>query len=64
MLSCAPGLVPAYKRLIDEGLALPLGEALKLERRASAEHARGVTPDAVAGRRAAVQARGRDQTRE
>jgi enoyl-CoA hydratase len=64
MLSCAPGLVPAYKRLIDEGLALPLGEALRLERRASAEHARDVSAEAVAGRRAAVQARGRDQTRE
>ena len=62
MLSCAPGLVPAYKRLIDDGLALPLAEGLRLERERSAAHARGVTAESVARRRADIQARGRQQT--
>ena len=61
MLSCDPATLLAYKRLIDRGYAETFGEGLRLERRASAEHMKGVTPDTVAARRAAVQQRGRKQ---
>jgi enoyl-CoA hydratase len=61
MLSCDPATLLAYKRLIDRGYAESFGEGLRLERRASAEHMKGVTPDTVAARRAAVQQRGRKQ---
>lgn len=37
MLAAPPGVLPDYKGLIDDGLALPLGEALRLERKRSAE---------------------------
>lgn len=63
MLSCEPDALRAYKRLIDEGFGMPYADARRLEARASREHARGLTSEAVAGRRRAVQERGRAQTR-
>lgn len=62
MLSCVPEALRGYKALIDRGFALPFGEALAHESRASAEHMRSIQPEAVAERRAAIQARGRDQS--
>jgi len=62
MLSCVPDALRGYKRLIDEGFALPFGEALQHEARLSAEHMRTLRPDAVADRRAAIQERGRNQS--
>ncbi len=53
--------IAAYKKLIDEGYALPMGEALALEHRTSSAANAQVTPEAVEARRAAVQARGRAQ---
>lgn len=50
-----------YKRIIDEGFALPYGEALAHEHKASSTHNRTVTPEAVEARRAAIQARARTQ---
>jgi enoyl-CoA hydratase len=50
-----------YKRIIDEGYDLALGDGLTLERRLSGAHNRSVTPEMVEARRAAVQARGRTQ---
>lgn len=50
-----------YKKLIDDGFALPFGEAMALEHRVSSAANRAVTPEAVEARRAAVQARGRAQ---
>ncbi len=50
-----------YKRIIDDGFALPYGEALAHEHRASSAHNRTVTPEAVEARRAAIQARARTQ---
>jgi len=50
-----------YKRIIDEGFALPYGEALAHEHKASSAHNRTVTPEAVEARRAAIQARARTQ---
>jgi enoyl-CoA hydratase len=54
-------MLVAYKGLIDEGYALPFGEALALERARCAAHNAGVTPEMIEARRAAVQARGRSQ---
>ena len=50
-----------YKQIIDEGYALPFGEALKHETANSAPHNRAVTPEMVETRRAAIQVRGRAQ---
>jgi enoyl-CoA hydratase len=61
MLSCDPASLRGYKRLIDDGFALPYGEALRLETRVSAEHLRRVRPEDVAARRESVQNRGRLQ---
>ena len=63
ILSCDARTVRAIKRLHREGGALALGEALALEGRASIEHARSVSAADVAGRRRAVQERGRSQAR-
>ncbi|WEK44565.1 MAG: enoyl-CoA hydratase [Candidatus Sphingomonas colombiensis] len=53
--------IMGYKKLIDEGHALPFGEAMALEHRISSAANALVTPEAVEARRAAVQARGRTQ---
>jgi len=50
-----------YKRMIDRGYEQTLAEGLRLESRESREHLAGVTPDAVAARRADIQRRGRAQ---
>jgi enoyl-CoA hydratase len=63
MLSCDPAVLRAYKRVIDDGYARTFGEGLQLESDASRAHARTLTPDAIAARRAGVQARGREQRR-
>ncbi len=63
MLGCDPATLRAYKRLIDDGFARPFGDALRLETETSRAHARGLTADAIAARRAGIQARGRSQTR-
>lgn len=61
MASCVPEVLVQYKRLIDEGYSLPFADAMKLEARRSIEHAKTVTPDAIEGRRSAIQQRGRAQ---
>jgi enoyl-CoA hydratase len=50
-----------YKRIIDEGYDLPLGEGMVLEQRLSTANNRTVTPQMVEARREAIQARGRTQ---
>jgi enoyl-CoA hydratase len=50
-----------YKKIIDEGYDLPLGEGMSLEQRLSSANNRTVTPQMVEARRAAIQARGRSQ---
>lgn len=59
--SADPDFIAAYKRLIDDGFALPFGEAMALEHERSSAENRAVTPESVEARRAAVQARGRAQ---
>jgi enoyl-CoA hydratase len=62
MLSCDPQSLRGYKQLIDAGFATTYEEGLRLEARVSRDHARAITPEMVAKRRAAVQERGRRQT--
>jgi enoyl-CoA hydratase len=61
MASCVPEVLPKYKKLIDEGYAMPFGDAMRLEARRSIEHARSVTPEAIEARRSGIQERGRSQ---
>ena len=61
MLSCDPVVMRAYKRVIDAGYAQTFGEGLRLENDASRAHARTLTAESIATRRAGVQARGREQ---
>jgi enoyl-CoA hydratase len=56
-----PDKVTAYKQLIDDGFAIPYGDALKLERERSSTLNAQVTPDVVAKNREDVMARGREQ---
>jgi enoyl-CoA hydratase len=61
MLSCDPIVMRGYKRVIDEGYARTFADGLELEGTASRAHARTLSADAIAERRAGVQARGREQ---
>ncbi len=61
MLSCDPVLLRSYKRVIDEGYAQTFTDGLRLENDASRAHARTLTAESIATRRAGVQARGREQ---
>jgi enoyl-CoA hydratase len=62
MLSCDAQSLRGYKQLIDEGYATTFAAGLRLEARASREHAKQITPEIVADRRGAVQERGRRQS--
>lgn len=59
--SAEPAMVQAYKRVIDEGHRLPLGQALEMEREHNRAWSARLSPEALAERRAQVQARGRQQ---
>ena len=61
MLSCDRDVVRQYKRVIDAGFAASFGDGLRIETAASRAHARSITPESIAARRAGVQARGREQ---
>jgi enoyl-CoA hydratase len=61
--SCPQDVVRAYKRVIDHGFATTFADGMRVEARANREHARTLTPEAIAARRAGVQSRGRDQSR-
>ena len=54
-------MLRAYKSLIDDGFALPFGEALALEGRRSSAFNAGVSAEAIEARRAGIQARARAQ---
>lgn len=56
-----PDALKTYKALIDDGGALPLGEALRLERERCKAWAARMPPGAVDAQRQAVIERGRDQ---
>ena len=59
--SADPGMVQAYKGLIDQGYAQSFGEALATEQRVSSAANRQVSAEDVAARRNAVMERGRSQ---
>ncbi len=61
MCSCDPVLLRNYKKVIDDGFAMPFGDALGMEIRRSAEHAASVTAESVEAARKAVTERGRGQ---
>jgi enoyl-CoA hydratase len=63
MLSCVPDVMRRYKQVIDEGYAETFARGLVIEADASRAHARGLTPETLAARRAAVQQRGREQAK-
>ena len=57
MAAAVPETLIAYKRLLDEGAELPLGEALALERRTSIANNAQVSGEAIDARVAAMVAR-------
>jgi enoyl-CoA hydratase len=61
MASIPLDMLVYYKRMIDDGFALPLGQALALEHERSTAWNAGVTPEKVEQNRLAVLARGRGQ---
>jgi enoyl-CoA hydratase len=62
MISCQPGMVPAYKDVIDRGFAVAFGEGRDVEREANRARMSDVTPERIAAARKQVQARGREQS--
>jgi enoyl-CoA hydratase len=54
-------ILVTYKKLIDDGFALPFGQAIALEKSVSGVYNAGVSAAEIEARRAAVQARGRSQ---
>jgi enoyl-CoA hydratase len=63
MASCVPEVLRGYKRLIDAGARMALGEALVHEVAAARASAAATTAATVDGRRTGVVDRGRDQHR-
>jgi enoyl-CoA hydratase len=61
MLSCDAVVMRAYKRVIDEGFGQTFADGLRIENDASRAHARTLTAESIATRRAGVQSRGRQQ---
>ena len=59
--SADPGMIQAYKRLIDDGYAVPFGEAMALEHERSSSANSQVNKAEVEARRMAVMERGRAQ---
>ena len=62
MASCVPHVLVGYKKLIDQGLAMSLPEALEYERNAGIESAKAVSSAELSERRDGVQSRGREQS--
>ena len=61
MASADPGMIQAYKALIDQGYAASFGDALGLEHRSSSARNAAVSGAEVEQRRRAVMERGRSQ---
>jgi len=62
MLSLEPAMLLSYKRLLDDGYALPFGAALALESTVAVAHNADLDPAAIEERRRAVLERGRAQS--
>jgi enoyl-CoA hydratase len=59
--SVDPKAAQTYKAFIDDGFALPFGEAMAMEKQRSSAWARGADTAAIGERRESILARGRDQ---
>ena len=59
-LSCVPDVMRQYKRMIDRGFDLALGDAMTYEVEVCRLH-QSPQPEEVAARRIAIQERGRKQ---
>lgn len=57
-----PGILVAYKRLIDDGLAGSLGQALALERERARAWAASLEGAEIERRRTEIQSRGKRQS--
>ena len=62
MLSCVPDVMRQYKRMIDRGFDLALGDAMTYEVEIARTH-QSPPPEVVAERRVAIQKRGREQAK-
>ena len=60
MLSCVPDVMRQYKRMIDRGFDLALGDAMTYETEVSRMR-QSPEPEVVAGRLVGIQQRGREQ---
>lgn len=61
MATAPPAMAQAYKRLIDDGYKLPMGEALTLERQRSRQWASELTSAQLSHASQSVKERGREQ---
>ena len=61
MCACVPHVLQQYKRLIDDGLSMPLHEALAWEEQQAIESARQASACAIEARRQDVLERGRSE---
>lgn len=61
MCECVPEMIPVYKKLINDGYGQNFSDGMALEQKISRAHNGAVTGNDVAGRRQAIQSRGREQ---
>jgi len=64
MLSVIPAMLVSYKKVIDDGYALPFGEGLALERERARAANVSVSAEEIERRREAVRARAHDQSKK
>jgi enoyl-CoA hydratase len=62
IISCPQDMIRKYKKLIDDGFHMTLGDGLELERKTNYEHFQTVQAGTIAERRARIIERGRKQT--
>ena len=61
IISCPQDMIRKYKKLIDDGFHMSLGEGLELERKTNYEHFQSVQAETIAQRRTGILERGRKQ---
>ncbi len=64
MATCVPAVLRGYKRLMDEGLGMPLRDALAMEEARAIESAAEMSAAMLGKRREQVVARGRSESRD
>ncbi|MFH2132942.1 MAG: enoyl-CoA hydratase [bacterium] len=61
ILSCPRDMVQKYKKLIDDGFQMTLGDGIALEKKTNLAHFLTVNPESIAQRRSGILERGRKQ---